>query len=148
MLQSYSECTVTLTSTASNAEPCTSLRERKKLATRRSLRRIALGLVTERGFAHVTVDDIAAAADVSRAHFQLFPVQGSRAVSGVMRASMTFWAGAGGAVPLSRLIDLAFRALADGLRADCALRHVSTIPGGRSPQTASLGNVADRKDYH
>lgn len=51
-----------------------SLRERKKQATYRQLRRVALDLVAKHGLANVTVEDIAAAADVSpRTFFNYFP---------------------------------------------------------------------------
>jgi len=60
--------------TAPVSEARASLRERKKLATRRLLRRTALDLVAKRGFAHVTVEDIADAAEVSpRTFFNYFP---------------------------------------------------------------------------
>jgi AcrR family transcriptional regulator len=51
-----------------------SLRQRKKLATRRALQRFALDLVAERGYSRVTIEDIAEAADVSpRTFFNYFP---------------------------------------------------------------------------
>ena len=38
---------------------------------------------------------------------------------------MTFWASSGGTVPLSQLIDLAFRALADGLPERSYVSHLT-----------------------
>jgi len=66
--------TMTTTDTSPVTEQPVSLRERKKQATRRLLRRAALDLVAERGLANVTVEDIADAAEVSpRTFFNYFP---------------------------------------------------------------------------
>jgi AcrR family transcriptional regulator len=61
--------------------------------------------------------------------------------TGVFRSSMTFWGATGGTVPLDHLVDLAFRALADGLPERCDLRHVIE----NVTETVAV-NVADRKD--
>ncbi len=223
------------------APPRPPLRERKKQATRRTLRAAALDLVTKRGFSHVTVEDIAEAADVSpRTFFNYFPskeaalfgadaarietlrdgllhhapgqpplealrvvlAEDARGVAeelialggnparwlrrmkearadphlraaqsaqmamveraiaetlavrlgtdadrdpypallaavatGTIRACMHSWAASGGAIPLDQLTDQAFRALADGLPEDCAVRRLTAAP-------------ADGKDEH
>src|SRR5262249_38896907 len=55
-LQDFGDRIMSVTPITEAAGPPVSLRERKKLATRRLLRRAALELVAERGLANVTVE--------------------------------------------------------------------------------------------
>jgi AcrR family transcriptional regulator len=237
--------TATLAGPPARDDAPVSLRERKKLATRRLLRRAALELVAERGLSNVTVEDIAEAAEVSpRTFFNYFPskeaalfggdpdraaelreriasgtpdkspldalravlardaedmagelrslggdpadwlrrmkiaradphilaahaaqmatieravaqglaerlgadqetdpypgVMAAAAVS-VVRASLSFWAGSGGMIPLGQLIDSAFAALAAGFPENSGLRRITV--------NVTMANAAeDRKD--
>ena len=54
-----------------------------------------------------------------------YPSLLAAAAAGVFRASISFWAGSGGTVPLEHLIDQAFRALADGLPERRELRNIT-----------------------
>jgi len=65
------------------------LRERKKLQTRRHIRQCAMDLFAAKGYSQTTVDDIAAAADVSpRTFFRYFPSKEMVVVADDMDAPM------------------------------------------------------------
>jgi AcrR family transcriptional regulator len=104
--------------------PPVSLRERKKLATRRLLRRAALDLIAERGLANVTVEDIAEAADVSpRTFFNYFPSKEAVFFGGSPDRAAELRAGIVSAVPgqpaldaLRQVLTRDSEAMADELR--------------------------------
>jgi AcrR family transcriptional regulator len=88
------------------------LRERKKTATRLALHEAALRLVAERGLDRVSVDDIAARADVSpRTFFNYFPSKDD-AVVGLDPAAPAAQAAAFAARPAEESAVEAMRAIA------------------------------------
>jgi hypothetical protein len=54
-----------------------------------------------------------------------YPMLLASAATAVLRATMSFWAAAGGAVPLEQLADAAFQSLADGFPENGALRDLA-----------------------
>jgi AcrR family transcriptional regulator len=81
-----------------------------------------------------------------------YPLLLASAATGVLRATMSFWAASGGAVPLDQLVDAAFQALADGFPEDTALRGLGPQAARRKaanrPKAASPQEAAQhhRKD--
>ncbi|HEY2076168.1 MAG TPA: TetR family transcriptional regulator [Streptosporangiaceae bacterium] len=94
-----------------------SLRERKKLATRLAIRRAALDLFAERGFSHVTVEDIAAAADVApRTFFNYFPSKEAVFFGADPGRVGQLWARVVHDQPTQSALDVLRAALADQVR--------------------------------
>ena len=149
---------MTMTEPAPGPEPQVSLRERKKLATRRLLRRAALELVAEHGLANVTVEDIAEAAEVSpRTFFNYFTSKEAVLFGGEPdRAARLRDAHRDAARPASRRIDalrtvLAADAetLADELRSlggDPARLAAADEDGAPRPAGARRARGADGDD--
>ena len=90
-----------------DAAPATGLRERKKARTRLAIQHQALRLFTEQGYAATTVEQVAAAAEVSPSTvFRYFPTKDDLVLTD----------------ELDPLLIAAFRAQAPGLGAVAALR--------------------------
>jgi hypothetical protein len=101
-------------------EPATWLRRMKGAHTDPQLRaaRAAQMAMTERAIVEGLAERLGTDPDRDP-----YPSLLAATAAGVFRASISFWAGSGGTVPLERLIDQAFRALADGLPERCELRN-------------------------
>lgn len=109
------------------------LRERKKSATRRAIRRAAFALFTAQGFGATTVEQIADAADVSpRTFYRYFKVKEAVLIS----------------ADHSPLIVAAFRAAPPHLTPIAAYQHaVSEVFSGLSPEDREDDMVGQKLLY-
>ncbi len=130
--------------------PTTGLRQRKKERTRRAIADAALDLFESRGYAHTTVDDIAAAADVSpRTFFRYFASKDEAVFERAGDVEQHFRAllasRPAGEPLLVSLREIARALLADDLVEEDRLRRllglVATEPALRSRYTALLDAI-------
>lgn len=126
----------------------TGLRERKKLATRGQLHRAALELVLAHGPAHVTVEQIAAGADVStRTFFNYFPTKESAIVGTDPDLAAEIVADFEARPPgegLLTTLETVWRARLSKVVADAALRRLRSEVFGRHPEfvAAAAGSAS------
>jgi AcrR family transcriptional regulator len=132
------------------------LRERKKARTRAELQRHALRLFQARGYAATTIDDIAAAADVSRStFFRYFPTKEDVVlfddVDPLLEAAFAAQApGTPFLTALRQAIHDTFTALTPEKRAleETRMKLVRTIPelelAARARSPFTVGAIADR----
>jgi AcrR family transcriptional regulator len=117
-----------MATTAPNTPPRIGLRERKKLKTRAAIREHALRLIRAQGYAATTVEQIAAAAEVSPStFFRYFPTKEDAVLYD----------------PYDPLLAEAFRAQPDDLRPLPALRGAiravsAEFPGDEAEWTRNL----------
>lgn len=113
------------------ATSCPSLRERKKSATRAALRRSAVALVAQRGLAAVTIEEIAAGADVSTRTFFNYFASKEDAVTGADPALVEEMVVALAARPADERPAEAMRAALLGVMASVEADHRDLLDGLR-----------------
>jgi AcrR family transcriptional regulator len=110
---------------ALSGEPATWLRRMKEARADPHLRAAQSAQMTlvERAIADALAQRLGA--DPER---DPYPALLAAVATGAIRACMHAWAASSGTIPLDQLTDQAFRALADGLPEDCAMRRLTAAP--------------------